>query len=136
MDFTDSELEAYLDMSLNPARALELEEQVRQDPAILKRLTQINARRNAGIHTLGEIWRRNQIGVPSREEIVDYLNGFLPAESADYINFRVKQLKCVYTLALIQDVESEKSDREGTSIQRQSKVYQKSESILKKRKKS
>jgi hypothetical protein len=136
MEFTDSELEAYLDMSLNPARAGELEEQVRQDPEILKRLTQINARRNAGIHTLGEIWRRNQIGVPTREEIVDFLNGFLPLESADYIEFRVKQLKCVFTLALIQDVQSEKSDGEGTSVQRQSKLYEQSKPLLKKRKKS
>jgi hypothetical protein len=138
MEFNDSEFEAYLDESLDSARALDLETALRSDPQLLKRLSQINGRRDAGIHTLGEIWRRNQVGVPSPEEIELHLQGKLPQEEADYVEFRIKELKCVFTIALLQDAMSRRKDDGRQSRSRQEKIYEKSSDLLKlrKRKKS
>ena len=63
--FTDAELEAYLDETLDSDRAAEVEQGLKNNQSLLERLAQINGRRDAGVHTLGEIWRRNQIGVPN-----------------------------------------------------------------------
>ena len=71
-DFTDAELEAYLDESLDSSRAAEIEHRLREDTVLLQRLSRINHRRDAGIHTLGEIWRRHQIGVPSAEKMKNH----------------------------------------------------------------
>jgi hypothetical protein len=135
MDFNDSELEAYLDESLDSGRAAELEVALRTDPQLLKRLSSINSRRDAGIHTLGEIWRRNQVGVPSPQEIEAHMQASLPRELSDYIEFRVRELKCVFTIALLQDAMAQQADNGRQSKSRQEKIYRKSADLLSLRRK-
>ena len=133
-DFTDAELETYLDEALDPNRAAELEECLKVDKELLSRLSFINGRRDAGIHTLGEIWRRNQIGVPTREQMGKYLDGSAPAEETDYIEFRMQELKCRFTIALKQDLESIKGDTGAEkSADRRTKIFQSSAGLLKKK---
>lgn len=129
--FSDAELEAYLDEGLDPKRAMELEQAIRSDDELLYRLSNINGRRDAGIHTLGEIWRRNQIGVPSEEQVANYLLGVSPREEADYIRFRIDVLKCPYTAAMVADltVRNEGSDEEQVQ-QRRRKYYNSSAGLL------
>ncbi len=129
--FTDAELEAYLDESLDSARAAEIEQAVRNDRGLLKRLSMINGRRDAGIHTLGEIWRRNQIGVPSVEAMGNFLLGVLPQEQADYINFRMEHLKCPFTLAMFNDLQAQQSESVEMSKSRREKFYKTSAGLLK-----
>ena len=102
--FTDAELEAYLDESLDSTRATEIEEAIKNDSELLRRLSVINTRRDAGVHTLGEIWRRNQIGVPTAEVMGNYLLDVLDEEQTAYIKFRMEQLKCPFTIALYDDL--------------------------------
>ena len=139
MEFTDAELEAYLDESLDSDRAAEVELQLRSDSQLLKRLSRINSRRDAGMHTLGEIWRRNQIGVPNAATMTDYLTGRLSAEAADYIEFRIDELKCPFTIALKSAAEDQLAEadpqRDGTSQTRREKIYKKSAGLLRKKKK-
>lgn len=132
--FTDAELEAYLDEGLDSIRAAELEEQLKVDKALLARLSHINGRRDAGIHTLGEIWRRNQIGVPTREQMGNYLLGVSSAEEADYINFRIEVLKCRITAALLEDLKMQQAESDvDRSASRRSKIFQSSAGLLKKK---
>lgn len=132
--FTDAELEAYLDEGLDSTRATELEERLKVDKALLARLSHINGRRDAGIHTLGEIWRRNQIGVPTREQMGNYLLGVSSAEEADYINFRIEVLKCRITAALLEDLKAQQADADvDHSASRRSKIFQSSAGLLKKK---
>ncbi len=135
MEFNEAELEAYLDESLDPARAAELEHAVRQDPLLLKRLSQINGRRDAGMHTLGEIWRRHQIGVPAPNEMRDYLAGQLSVDESNYIEFRIKELKCPFTIAMQQDLKSQQVESDELSRSRRDKFYEKSAGLLRKKKK-
>ncbi|MCA9106268.1 MAG: hypothetical protein KDA83_12625 [Planctomycetales bacterium] len=109
-DFTPAELEAYLDESLDAERSREVEQAVREDPALLKKLAEINARRDSGVHSLGEIWRRHQLGVPSRETLGSYLLGILDETQADYIRFRVEVLKCPFTIAKLRDLEEQSAE--------------------------
>ena len=81
-EFTDAELEAFLDESLDPQRAEEIETAIVEDRELLQRLSHINGRRDAGMHTLGEIWRRNQVGVPTPDHLGKYLLGILTDEEA------------------------------------------------------
>ncbi len=132
--FTDAELEAYLDEGLDTTRAAELEEGLKVDKELLARLSHINGRRDAGIHTLGEIWRRNQIGVPTREQMGNYLLGVSSSEEASYINFRIEVLKCRITAALLEDLKAQQADSDvDHSATRRSKIFQSSAGLLKKK---
>lgn len=130
-EFADADLEAYLDEMLDPEDAARIEAAARTDKNLLNRLALINRRRNAGVHTMGEIWRRNQIGVPSAEEMGNYLLGLLSPEQADYIEFRMKVLKCRYTLALHRDLQEKSSaDQAPKASARQKKYFDSSAGLL------
>ncbi len=129
-DFTDADLESYLDETLHPDLAADLEQSLNEDKEMLDRLSHINGRRDAGIHTLGEIWRRNQVGVPSREQISDYLAGKLPEDFAKYIDFRIDTLKCRYTIAHKNDLEGASAEDQKDS--RRKKYFDSSAGLLRK----
>jgi hypothetical protein len=132
LEFTDAELEAYLDESLDATRAADIEQAVREDAKLLERLSMINGRRDAGIHTLGEIWRRNQMGVPPLEVMTQSFEGNLTGEHADYIKFRMEVLKCPFTLAMYRDLEAQKNESSEQSQSRREKFFEKSARLLRK----
>ncbi|MEM7784162.1 MAG: hypothetical protein AAF623_12475 [Planctomycetota bacterium] len=127
--FTDAELEAYLDESLDSVRATEIEQAAREDQGLLERLSLINSRRDAGVHTLGEIWRRNQIGVPSIETMVDFVNGKLNGHETEYIDFRLEKLKCPFTLAIYNDLNRDQKSKE-LSQDRRNQLLERSARLL------
>lgn len=131
-EFSEAELEAYVDESLDPQRAAEIERALKTDRELLKRLSYINGRRDAGVHSLGEIWRQNQVGVPTREQVQDWVAGKLSAEWADYLQFRVEVMKCRYTAALLADV---KEGLDGQpAADRRKKIFDSSQKLLTPRK--
>lgn len=131
--YTDAELEAFLDEALDPARASEIEEAARNDQELLKRMAKINRRRDAGVHSLGAIWRRFQVGVPTKEEMGQFLLGVLPAEHASYIDFRLQTLKCPYTLSLKRELEAAvQPDTPVANKKLFDSIYQSSAGMLKK----
>lgn len=122
--FTEAELEAYLEESLDPDRAADVEAAARESRELIERMVLINRRRDAGVHSLGEIWRRHQLSVPSTEELGSFLLGVLDPEHANYITFRVDILKCPYTIAKLQDLQSRKNEGDNQSAQRRRKYFQ------------
>lgn len=133
-EFTDADLESYLDETLHPDLAADLEQSLSEDRQLLSRLSHINGRRDAGIHTLGEIWRRNQVGVPTRDQISDYMAGKLDASHSEYIKFRIDILKCRYTIAHVNDLENQAGSSEaGKSSDRRKKYFDSSAGLLKKK---
>ena len=74
-NFTNSELEAFLDEALPIERMTAIEEALRSSDDLQSRLAAVNGRRDAGVHSLGEIWRRHRLSCPSRQqESFPYLN--------------------------------------------------------------
>jgi anti-sigma factor RsiW len=130
-EFTQAELEAYLDEALGAERMAEIEHVLRQRPELLRRLAAIHSRRDVGVHTLAEIWRRSQIGVPTREELSDYLSGRLPKEHAAYIKFRVDTLKCRFTIANLRDLQAQQREAEAQTMARRNKYFRSSVGHLK-----
>jgi hypothetical protein len=130
-EFTAAELEGYLDEALDVERMARVEQALRRRPDLLERLAQINSRRDSGMHSLGEIWRRHQVGLPTREELGSYLLGVLPEEHASYIRFRVEILKCRYTIANLRDLQDQQREGDTQVAARRRKYFQSSVGRLK-----
>ncbi|HAN96598.1 MAG TPA: hypothetical protein DCQ98_03810 [Planctomycetaceae bacterium] len=119
-EFSQAELEAYLDEQLDYERSAEVEKALRESPDLHRRLADINSRRDSGVHSLGDIWRRHQLGVPNRETLGSYLLGVLDDDHAAYIRFRVDVLKCPYTIANLRDLtEQEAAEAEQRDTRKQ-----------------
>lgn len=125
-EFTTAELEAYLDEALAVEQMAEIEQALRSRPELVERLARINARRDCGLHTIGEIWRRHQIGVPAREELGSYLLGVLREEHAAYIRFRLHVLKCRYTTANLMDLQDRQQEADSRVTARRRKYFESS----------
>lgn len=131
ISFSDRELEAYLDEGLDPDQARRIEEAMRVDATVVARMSQINRMRDSGIHSLGEIWRQHQVGVPDRSVLGQYLLGVLPTAHADYIRFRLDVLKCPYTAALLADLRNQQAESNERIERRRGKYYHSSAGLLK-----
>ena len=130
-EFTDAELEAYLDEALDPDRAAQLEAAVQEDQELLQRLSLINRRRDAGMHTMGEIWRQHQIGVPTREQLGNFLLNVLSPEQEAYIRFRIETLRCPFTIAGLKDLEQLQAESNDLAENRRKKYFHSSAGLLK-----
>jgi hypothetical protein len=131
--FSDEELEAYLDEALDAERARDIELAMRHDATLIARLSQVNRRRDAGVHTLGEIWRTNQVGVPDNVILGQYLLGVLPDAHRDYIDFRVNVLRCPFTIARIRDLQQLQAESDDRTESRRKKYFHSSAGLLKKK---
>ncbi|MEN1681691.1 MAG: hypothetical protein AAGJ46_19080 [Planctomycetota bacterium] len=125
---TTSELEAFLDEALPPERMAVIEELLRSgDESLTAELAEINGRRDAGLHSLGEVWRRRRLTCPTREQLGSYLLGVLDEGHADYIKFHLEVIGCRLCLASVKDLEAQQSSAEAeVSQQRQRKYFQSS----------
>ncbi len=130
MPFTTAELEAYLDESLPVARMAAVEETLRRDAELLKALEKIIGRRDAGVHTLGEIWRRNRLTCVSREQLGNYLLGILDEAPAAYIRFHLDTMGCRWCQANLQDLLAQQA-APTAATQRRRKYMQSSAGYLK-----
>lgn len=121
--FSNSELEGFLDEALPIERMAAIEEAMRNSGELQQRLTVINGRRDAGVHSLGEIWRRHRLSCPSREQLGSYLLGVLPRDVSDYVKFHVETVDCRYCEASIDDLKSLQTAAETEVAQRRRQKY-------------
>ena len=128
--FHQSDLEAYLDEALPPDEMASIEKAVRNDPALLKRLASIQARRNAGVHSVGEIWRCHRLSCPTREQLGSFLLGTLPEAAACHIDFHVETAGCRYCRANLADLQSQQAEANEAVLARRRKYFQSSASHL------
>jgi hypothetical protein len=115
-DFTNAELEAYLDESLSVERMAAIEDALRHREDLQQRLIAINGRRDAGVHSVGEIWRRHRLSCPSREQLGSYLLGVLPPDAADYVNFHLQVFECRYCAASVDDLRGQQSAADAGAV--------------------
>jgi hypothetical protein len=128
--FRPSDLEAYLDEALPAEEMARLEKALRGDPDLLRRLTAVHARRNSGVHSLGEIWRRRRVSCPTREQLGSYLLKALPDDLADYIAFHVEVVGCRFCRANLADLEAQLAEDQKTVQTRRRKYFQSSAGYL------
>jgi hypothetical protein len=126
-----TELEAYLDEALPPGEMARIEQALRADRGLLERLAELVARRDAGVHSLGAIWRRNRLSCFSRQQLGDYLLGTMEQAEADYVRFHLDVIGCRYCQANLADLESLRREG-GEGEQRRRRYFQSSAGYLRK----
>jgi hypothetical protein len=130
-EFTSAELEAYLDEALPVERMTAIEEALRKNAALQEQLAATNGRRDAGVHSVGEIWRRHRLSCPPREQLGSFLLGVLPADAADYMKFHLEIVECRYCVASLEDLRAQQSAADAGQIQqRRQRYYQSSAGYL------
>jgi hypothetical protein len=128
-----SDLQAYLDEALPSERMAAIEAELRKKPDLLKQLSAINARRDAGIHSVGEIWRRHRLSCPVREDLGSYLLDVLDKEQASYIDFHIKTVGCRLCQANLEDLERQQKETAETTKTRRTKYFQSTAGHLRKK---
>lgn len=129
-DYQQSDLEAYLDEALPVEEMVAIERDMRDDQQLVKQLTSIHTRRNAGVHSVGEIWRNHRLSCCTKEQLGSYLLNVLPDEQADYIQFHLEVIGCRCCTANLIDLKAQqKEDHEIVKIRRR-KYFQSSAGYL------
>jgi hypothetical protein len=128
--FRPSDLEAYLDEALPPEEMARIEKTVRDDPALVRELAAAQLRREAGVHSLGDIWRRHRLSCPSRERLGSLLLGALPEAAADYLQFHLDVVGCRYCQANLADLRNQQLEHADAVQSRRRKYFQSSAGLL------
>ena len=129
---TQSDLQAYLDEALPAEEMSAIEAEVRKKPELIQQLAAINARRDAGVHSVGEIWRRYRISCPSRDQLGSYLLGVLNAGQAKYIEFHIRQVGCRICRANYEDLRRQQEEAAESVNVRRTKYFQSTAGHLRK----
>lgn len=105
--YSDQQLQAFLDEALPPETMAQIEVEMRSDAQLMTRLMGILGRREAGVHGLGEIWRRHRLSCPTRQQLGSYLLGTLDEGWQQYVQFHLEKVACRLCQANLQDLKSE-----------------------------
>ena len=108
--FTSTDLAAYLDEALPAETMAAVEDALRRDPQLTAQLGEIIARRDAGVHSLGDIWRRHRLSCPTREQLGSHVLGILTDEESDHIMFHVETIGCRYCQANLDDLKNQQAE--------------------------
>jgi hypothetical protein len=127
--FTDDELLAYLDEMLALERMACVESALRDSESLRHRLASLARRRDQGVHSVGEIWRRRRASCPTRSQLGSYLLSTLQSDLADYIDFHLQTVGCRYCQANLRDLEEAARTSPETGRRRQ-KFFQSSAGYL------
>lgn len=130
-EFSQADLEAYLDEGLPPDEMAAIEEAMRNNDDLRGKLAMIHGRRDAGIHTLGEIWRRYRLTCPSREHLVLYLDQRLSAEESEYIQFHLDEIHCRLCVASYEDIRISRQEEQDETDSRRQRLLDRSSTYLK-----
>lgn len=127
-----ADLEAYLDEALPPAEMARIEAALRSDRALVSQLSLIHSRRDAGVHTLGEIWRSHRLTCPNREQLGSFLLGAMDPAHDDYVRFHLTVVGCRRCQANLADLENEQAESVETTASRRRRYFQSSAGYLRK----
>ncbi len=128
--YTDQQLQAYLDETLASDTMSMIEKSLRKDGQLRERVVQLAGAREAGVHGLGEIWRRNRVSCPSREQLGSYILRALDAETEDYIRFHLSDIGCRLCSANLDDLERQRTEQQQTAQTRRRRYFQTSAGYL------
>ena len=129
-NFSQSEIEAYLDEALSASEMASIERELRADPNLLQEVKRVNGRRDAGLHTIGEIWRRQRASCATREQWGSYLLGVLAAEHVAYLDFHLEQIGCAFCRANLEDLRQQQLELPDAKKTRRRRYFQSSAGYL------
>jgi hypothetical protein len=122
-DFSDAELAAYLDEDLPQERMASIEQALRSQPALCERIAQIVGQRDAGVHTVGAMWRRQRLSCLSREQLGSFLLDVLDESHAAYVRFHLKTVGCRVCNASLADLRTQHTAADAVATETRRKKY-------------
>jgi len=125
-----SELELYLDEALPAEEMARIEQALRTDRRLAEQLAAVNARRDSGVHSLGEIWRRHRLSCPTRQQLGSFLLGAIAREWHHYVVFHVETVGCRYCQANLADLKRQQAESSEVVQTRRRKYFQSSAGYL------
>lgn len=117
-----ADLEAYLDEALCASEMTRIEAILRGDQSQLSRLADVHSRRDQGVHSLGEIWRRHRLSCIPREQLGSYLLEVLDNEHAAYVHFHLETIGCRICQSNLEDLRKQ-AEESGEQTQRRRQRY-------------
>jgi hypothetical protein len=109
MEPTDAQLSAYLEEALPADQLASIERRLREDEALRQRLAAVIGREDAGLHSVGVIWRRRRLSCPDRNQLSQHLLHVLDEDESAYIEFHIKEVGCRYCAANLEDLQQAQS---------------------------
>ncbi len=128
--FRQSDLEAYLDEALPPEEIAAIERGLREDRTLAEQVSKIHARRNAGVHSVSEIWRVHRLSCLTREQLGGFLLQTLPEETAGYVRFHIEVVGCRFCRANLADLRAQENEDRSLTQTRRRKYFQSSAGYL------
>lgn len=130
--WTDADLLAFLDESLPADAMAEIEAACRDNDPLLRRLATVRGREDAGLHTIGAIWRRQRLSCPDRRQLGQFLLNVLDDDVADYIRFHLERVGCRHCQANLRDLQRQQTDAAESTAARRTRYFQTSAGYLRK----
>ncbi len=124
--FPQPDFEAYLDEALPVEEMTRVEKALRDDPLLARQLAAIIARRDSGVISLGEVWRRHRLSCPTRQELGSFLLEVLPDDAAKYVTFHLEVVGCRYCQANVADLKNQQAEAQTSIQERRRKYFQSS----------
>jgi len=124
--FRTTDLEAYLDEALPVEEMTRIEKTLRDDPSLARQLAAVIARRDSGMISLGEVWRRHRLSCPTRQELGSFLLGVLPDDAAKYVAFHLEVVGCRCCQANLADLMNQQAETQSSVESRRRKYFQSS----------
>lgn len=128
--FTDQQLLGYLDEMLPVDEMAAVERALRDFDSLRRRAAGLSRRRDDGLHSVGEIWRRERLSCPSRSRLGSYLLGTLDQNATEYIEFHLRTIGCRVCAANLADIE-QSMEPSTEAPERRRKFFQSSAGYLK-----
>lgn len=128
--YSQAELEAFLDEGLTAEEMSAIEQALRADKEMSAQLAIIVQRRGGGMHSIGDIWRTNRISCPSREQLGSFLLGVLEEEIENYVTFHVQTVGCRACQASLDDLRQQQADAAEVRETRRRRYFQSSAGLL------
>lgn len=124
-------LRAYLADSLPPEHLARVEKALRESSELRARLEDVRQNRgDAGLHTLGAIWRRGRLTCPSRQQLGSYLLDALDPELASYLKFHLEVIECPFCQANLADLKAKTSQPSNATKHRHIRILRSSQHLL------
>lgn len=127
-------LAAYLDETLPADEMARVEKALRDSAMVRDLLETVRRERSEGrLHSLGEIWIRNRLTCPTRQQLGSHLLDVLPPEMSDYIAFHLDVVACPFCRANLDDLKSmaaRSADPNASFVQLRERIVASSRKLL------
>lgn len=130
-DFDLATLRAYLADELPAGTLARVEKALRDSAELRARLEAVREDRGeAGLHSLGAIWRRNRLTCPTRQQLGSLLLDVLDPDLADYLRFHVEVVGCPFCQANLADLQAKAEADSPAARTRHEQIHRSSRHLL------